>query len=193
MFASTLLFALGASASSSIYSGSGFGTYYYDISDVDACGTSFSSQNLGDVECSQVTALSLDTINSNYLVAMNHTQLVDNMETYCGKRVVVTINGVKSDLPLFIGDGCERCAEGSADSDTWNAEGAPGLDFSYTVLNELSGGEACDDGHVSIEWEILDETLYEFDTGASDSSTSQGPVSAAVTASASATASTFTA
>ncbi|OBT60042.1 hypothetical protein VE03_10547, partial [Pseudogymnoascus sp. 23342-1-I1] len=62
----------------------------------------------------------------------------------------------------------------STTSDTWEAAGAPGLDFSYSVLNELSGS-ACADGHIDITWDIVDETLYNFDTEGSD--TAQGPAS----------------
>jgi hypothetical protein len=150
-------------AQNTIYSGAGFGTYYYDVEQVQACGTDFSNQNLGAVECSLSTAVSLDDLNSNYVVAMNHSQLVTDMALYCGKRVIVSVNGVPSDLPLFIGDGCERCGTGSSSSTTWNANGAPGLDFSYSVLSELSS-EACDAGHIDISWEIVDETLHTFDT-----------------------------
>ena len=171
--AAGLLFGLRANAQSTIYSGTGFGTYYYDVVEVEACGTDFSAQNQGPVECSFSTALSLDQINSNYIVAMNHSQLVGDMALYCGKKVVVSVNGVASDLPLFIGDGCARCGTGSSSSDVWNADGAPGLDFSYSVLSELSSS-ACTDGHISITWEIVDETLYNFDTNAPGSP--EGPV-----------------
>ncbi|GLI82123.1 hypothetical protein PoHVEF18_010524 [Penicillium ochrochloron] len=171
MFQSTaaagLLLAIGASAQSVISSGQGFGTYYYDIDQVDACGTTFEYQNQGGVMCSSETLLSLNQMDTNYIVAMNNTQLGADPSQYCGKRVVVSVNGQKSDLQLFIGDGCQRCGTGSSSSDTWNAEGAPGLDFSYTVLDQLSGGSACNDGHMSISWEILDETIYNFDGSSS--------------------------
>jgi hypothetical protein len=171
MFQSTiaagLLFTLGASAQSVIYSGQGFGTYYYDIEQVDACGTTFEYQNEGGVMCSSDTLLSLDQMNTDYVVAMNNTQIGADPSLYCGKRVVVSVNGQQSDLPLIIGDGCQRCGTGSSSSDTWNPEGAPGLDFSYTVLNELSRGNACNDGHIAISWEILDETVYNFDGSSS--------------------------
>ena len=158
---STLFPAL-AAAQATIFSGTGYGTYYYDIEQVQACGADFSLQNMGDVECSFSTALTLDQINSNYVVAMNHTQLKGDLATYCGKKVVVTVNGVKSDLPLFIGDGCERCGDGNPDG-PWNPSGAPGLDFSYSVLSELSSS-ACSAGHIDLSWDILDEELYHFDT-----------------------------
>ena len=155
------------------YSGTGFGTYYYDVKQTSVCGADFSLQNQGFVECNQVTGLSLDQINSNYLVAMNRTQLVEDLGGYCGRRVIVSVNGVQSNLPLFVGDGCERCGTGSSD-DIWNPDGAPGLDFSYSVLSELDAS-ACQTGHVDISWEIVDETLYNFDTNAPN--LPQGPVS----------------
>lgn len=172
--AAGLLFSSRAYAQQSLNEGSGFGTYYYDIEKIDTCGTSFAAQNQGGVMCSHIDSLPLTEMNSNYVVAMNNTLLRGDMAKYCGKKVVVSVNGVASDLPLFIGDGCERCATGPSTSDTWEANGAPGLDFSYSVLNELSGS-ACADGHIDISWEIVDETLYNFDTDGSG--TAQGPAS----------------
>lgn len=159
--ATGLISVLGVNAQQTLYAGAGFGTYYYDVEEVQACGTDFSNQNLGNVECNYLTGLSLDQINSNYVVAMNHSQLIQDMETYCGKQVIVSVNGVASSLPLFIGDGCARCGTGSDSSTVWNADGAPGLDFSYSVLNELSSS-ACDAGHIDITWEIIDTMLYNF-------------------------------
>lgn len=162
--AAGLLFTSFACAADTISKGSGFGTYYYDVEQVDACGTSFSAQNQGTVMCSHIDTLPLTEINSNYVVAMNNTELRSDMAQYCGKKVIVSVNGKKSDLPLFIGDGCQRCGTGSSNAKTWDAQGAPGLDFSYSVLNELSGGSACDDGHIDISWEIVDESLHKFNT-----------------------------
>jgi hypothetical protein len=53
-----LFFALRTYAQETLYSGTGFGAYYYDIEQVEACGTDFEFQNEGYVECSQTTALS---------------------------------------------------------------------------------------------------------------------------------------
>jgi hypothetical protein len=178
--AAGLQFALPALAQSTIASGTGFGTYYYDTEQVNACSNDFGPQNQGPVECSSATALSLDQIDSNYLVAMNHTQLIGDIASYCGKRVVVSVNGVPSSLPLFIGDGCQRCGTGSSASDVWDANGAPGLDFSYSVLSELSSS-ACADGHISISWEIVDDTLFNFDTNAPGEP--EGPVGGSASAS----------
>jgi hypothetical protein len=152
-----------ASAQSVIDNGEGFGTYYYDIEQVNACGTTFEDQNKGGVMCSSATLLSLDQMDTNYVVAMNNTQLREDPSLYCGKKVAVSINGQPSDMALFIGDGCYRCGLGSSSNNEWNAEGAPGLDFSYTVLSRLSEGSACKDGHIALSWEILDELIYNFD------------------------------
>jgi hypothetical protein len=175
--AAGLLFALRAHGQDTIYSGTGFGTYYYDVEQVQACGADFSAQDTGQLECSLTQVLTLDMVNSNYVVAMNHTQLVGDMATYCGKKVIVSVNGQPSDLPLFIGDGCERCGTGSSSSTIWDPNGAPGLDFSYSVLSELSSS-ACAAGHIDLSWEIVDETLYNFDT--TGAGTPQGPVTAPV-------------
>ncbi|KAM0262587.1 hypothetical protein ACHAQJ_001632 [Trichoderma viride] len=173
ILASIGLFAASAFAQAVLDSGTGFGTYYYDVEDVDGCQTDFSNQNLGDVECNFFTGLTLNEIDSNYLVAMNHTQIAANLAEFCGKRVVVTANGVQSNLPLFIGDGCARCGTGSKTNTVWNPNGAPGLDFSLSVLSELNSN-ACFAGHIDISWEIVDETLYDFDTNAPGQPT--GPV-----------------
>ncbi|GMG10247.1 hypothetical protein BDV35DRAFT_398725 [Aspergillus flavus] len=145
-----------------IFSGAGFGTYYYDIKQVNVCGTSFTFQNAGPIQCSWAKALSLTDLNSNYVVAMNRTQLAEDLTAFCGKRVIVSVNGEPSDLPLFIGDGCERCSYGSGSNAVWDPHGAPGLDFSLSALSELSAS-AWDKGHVPITWEIVDEVIHPID------------------------------
>lgn len=158
--ATGLLYIIHTNAQAIIASGRGFGTYYYDIEHTDSCDTSFADQNAGYVNCS-MAPLTLEQINSNYLVAMNYTQLVQDPAKYCGKRVVVSVNGRQSNLPLFIGDSCKRCSSGSASNVVWDPNGAPGLDFSFTVLNELSKN-ACKDGHVLLSWKIVNKTVYNF-------------------------------
>jgi hypothetical protein len=81
---------------------------------------------------------------------------------YCGEKVIVYVKGFQSSLPLFIGDGCQRCGDGTASSTIWDPNSTPGLDFSYSVLSALSAN-ACTYGHISISWRIVDETLYSFD------------------------------
>ena len=45
--------------------------------------------------------------------------------------------------------------------------GAPSLDFSYEILNKLLQEAACAEGYIDIFWEIVDETLYNFDSTSS--------------------------
>ncbi|OBT60102.1 hypothetical protein VE03_10405 [Pseudogymnoascus sp. 23342-1-I1] len=75
MAAAGLLFSSRAYTQQYLNKGSGFGTYYYDVEQIEACGTSFSAQNQGGVMCSHITSLPLTEINSNYVVAMNNTLL----------------------------------------------------------------------------------------------------------------------
>ncbi|EHK21611.1 uncharacterized protein TRIVIDRAFT_131286, partial [Trichoderma virens Gv29-8] len=171
--ASVGLFAKLALSQAVINSGNGFGTYYYDIKDRTGCGNNFANMNQGFVECNQFTGLSLNQINNNNLVAMNHTLLASNLGKYCGKKVVVSINGVPSSIPFFIGDGCERCGTGSSTNTVWNPNGAPGLDFSLSSLDALNPN-GCFAGHINLSWQILDQTLYNFDTNAPGQPT--GPV-----------------
>lgn len=158
----TVVLAASAFAQDVLLHGKGFGTYYYDVQQPQSCGTDLSVQNLGYVMCNFHSPLSLNDINTNNLVAMSNLPL--NTPTgraqYCGKRVIVTVNGVVSETPFFIGDGCERCAHGT--DDVWNPKGAAGLDFSYTALNALSP-LACQAGHIKISYDIVNETLYHFE------------------------------
>ena len=158
-----LLLVPGALTQDVMFSGEGFGTYYYDVFDMDGCATGYQGMENGLVECSLEVALTLKQINSDYVVAMNHTQLAADLGKWCGKRVIVSVNGQPSSMPFFIGDGCERCGTGSPDSATWNPAGAPGLDFSFAALNELNS-LACAQGHIDISWEIVDEQIYNFAT-----------------------------
>lgn len=144
-----------------IYSGAGFGTYYYDVVETEACRNSFQNMDNGLVECSLEQPWTLNDIGSNYVVAMNDTLLKENMGRYCGKRAIVFMNGVPSRLPFFVGDGCHRCGTRPADRDTWNPDGAPGLDFSFSALRGLSS-EICENGHVDISWKVINEQIYDF-------------------------------
>ncbi|KAL7930230.1 hypothetical protein V8C35DRAFT_313313 [Trichoderma chlorosporum] len=173
IIASIGVFAKLALSASVINSGTGFGTYYYDVVDTNGCFDDFSNINQGFVECNQQTGLTLNEIGSNNLVAMNRTVLASNFAKYCGKQVIVSVNGVASSIPFFIGDGCERCATGPATASVWNPNGAPGLDFSLSQLDALNSN-GCNAGHINLSWQIVDTTLYNFDTNAPGQPT--GPV-----------------
>jgi hypothetical protein len=84
-------------------------------------------------------------------VAINVSELDIDRTKYCDKKVIVLVNSVVSDLPLFIGDGCRCC-------DT----GIPSLDFSYSVANMLDSS-ICDHGYLDLSWEVVDETVQSFD------------------------------
>ncbi|KOS21421.1 hypothetical protein ESCO_005073 [Escovopsis weberi] len=158
--AASVLLAPLALAAQVIDKGTGYGTYYYDIEDPKACYTDFRNINLGYVECS-MSPLTLTNIHSNNLVAMDHWKLAANPALYCGKQVIVSVNGVPSPIPFFIGDGCERCGRGTPNQASWNSYGAPGLDFSYSQLAALNNN-ACGAGHIDISWEITNTTLFDF-------------------------------
>ncbi|EED22718.1 hypothetical protein TSTA_062060 [Talaromyces stipitatus ATCC 10500] len=148
-----------------ISSGEGFATYYYDIKQPDACHISLSNMNSIPMQCGP----SADDVNSNYIVAINLTQLNLDMTFYCGKQVIIPINDKISTLLLFVGDGCKRSGGGSPSSDTWNSEAASRLDLSYSVLDELADGAACGKGYIRITWEIRDVLLYDFNSNVSRS------------------------
>lgn len=50
-------------------------TYYYDVRDVEVYGASFVEPNKGPVGACALDSLVLDHVNSNCVVAMNHSQL----------------------------------------------------------------------------------------------------------------------
>ena len=152
---------LRAVAQKTLFTGTGTGTYYYDIHEVQVRGIDFTDQNMGNVGCS-ASALSLDQISSNYIVAINNTQLHENLPELCGKKVILYVNGRRSNVPLFVGDGCARCAVDS------------GVDLSYSVLNDMMQGMAWEKGHTTIRWEILDQNIYTFDTASEGRSPATG-------------------
>lgn len=74
---------------------------------------------------------------------------------YCGKRVIVTINGQeRDDLPLVVWDNCLECGRA----------GNGGLDFSSNMFAELVGVERCAEGRIKNElsWRIVDEQIMDW-------------------------------
>lgn len=80
--ATAAIFSLGVQAT---FSGTGFGTFYYDINanDGDACGDDLASFDNRDVTCGWRIARTADEVDSDYMVAMNVTQLEAGLSTYC--------------------------------------------------------------------------------------------------------------
>ncbi|PMB65583.1 hypothetical protein BM221_008944 [Beauveria bassiana] len=96
----------GASAPHVILHGKGFGTYYYDVQQPQTCGTDLSLQNQGRVMCNFNSALSLNDIITNNLVAMSnlspHRIEVQPLRNLAHRRIVVRrfVEGKVSDLVL---------------------------------------------------------------------------------------------
>jgi hypothetical protein len=78
--AAAALFGITAQATSS---GTGFGTYYYDLVNSDPCGISVEALNTGDALCGWYTAKTIEQVGSEYLVAMNDTLLKSDLTAYC--------------------------------------------------------------------------------------------------------------
>lgn len=143
-----------------IAEGKGYGTMYYDVVSPKVQHYDWSVANSGALQCSFSTKISLDDVHSNYIIAINATELRQNRNKYCGKRVIVDVGGVTSDKQFFIGDGCKHCALDTK-SGKYNPHGAPGLNFSYLALMELSC-DAYAKGNIEIGWKIVDEEVHSF-------------------------------
>lgn len=148
-----ILFHIGlVTAQTVLAEGNGNGTFYYDVTQDRINTWDLTSMNHnGVLRCGDRVAITPVQLHSNYLVAMNETELNGNLKKYCGKRVIVTYNGKKSNIPFFIGDGCAACAR------------EPLLDFSFSGLAELSTrSEVWEKGRINIGWQIVNEDIYQF-------------------------------
>ena len=134
-------------------------TFYYDSKgEAGKCGPanaiSFFPESRGIPECSSwVTPETLLQIGSDNVVAIPHSLLGADRHKYCGKRIVVTVNGhERTDLNLFVFDGCAACDSNG------------GLDFSSNMFADLFSPERCKEGRIKneITWKIVDESLKEF-------------------------------
>ena len=153
----TIFLAVQASTNDILYQGGGDSTFYYDITGVGPCGppngiyTPF-PENEGYAMCEwyNPNPKRLIEYGTNNIVAIPNGILRDNIRNYCGKRVIVTIDGVeRSDIPLVVWDGCEACNENG------------GLDFSSTMFAELFGENRCVEGRIRGEmtFRIVDEQI----------------------------------
>ncbi|CAD6573642.1 MAG: hypothetical protein CYPHOPRED_005185 [Cyphobasidiales sp. Tagirdzhanova-0007] len=146
-------------ASVTIYSGSGQGTFYFDITGAGPCGavnglTSYPETN-GYAMCEPSSGYkTLAARGSNKVVAIPSGILTGNEAKYCGKAVSVTWNG-NTVSDLIVWDGCEAC------------NGNSGLDFSSTVFAEVFGNSNCAAGRMDgLTWEILDQQVWSYPSGA---------------------------
>ena len=164
MFASLALlcFATHAFAQSELLSGAGDATFYYDINGGGTCGPANGissypeTEGFSMCEWNNPTPRTLGSYNTNNIVALPNQILNGNLSKYCGKKVVVTIDGKeRDDLNLYIWDGCEAC----------NANN--GLDFSSTIFGDLFGEGRCGEGRIEgeLSWKIVDEQVEPYNFG----------------------------
>jgi hypothetical protein len=135
-------------------------TFYYDINGAGPCGpvngiASFSETN-GYAACEPSAGYqTLKERNTNNIVAIPVSLLSQNKASFCGKRVVATVNGVeRNDLNLVIWDSCVAN----------DARGNGGLDVSSTIFADLVGTDRCGEGRIKNElsWRIVDDQLIDW-------------------------------
>ncbi|KAJ3060710.1 hypothetical protein HDU98_003365, partial [Podochytrium sp. JEL0797] len=139
-----------ASPANILISGSGHGSYYYDItgagcSSQPALASALVTEAGGYTSCEPSTGYkTLAARGDNHIVALALDQMNANKAGLCGKQVVVKYNGQVVQGNFVVWDSCEACTGGVR------------LDFS---LGELLGinADACALGIVpGISWEVTD-------------------------------------
>jgi len=143
-----------------LYQGRGDATFYYDITGVGPCGPANGirspfPENQGYAMCEWTSPnpKRLIQYGTNNIVAIPNQLLRPNIRKFCGKRVIVSVNGKeRSDLRLVVWDGCEAC------------NGNGGLDFSSTIFAKLFGQNRCAAGRIKgeITYKIVDEQVIPF-------------------------------
>ena len=149
-------------AADDLLTGAGDATFYYDVNGAGTCGpangiSSYAeTDGYGMCEWYNPNPRTLRDYGTNNIVAMPNQILGGNLATYCGKKVIVSIDGQeRDDLNLFIWDGCEAC------------NGNDGLDFSSTIFGDLFGEGRCGEGRIQgeLSWRITDEQVQGFVSG----------------------------
>ena len=149
-------------AQNQLLSGAGDATFYYDINGGGTCGPANGISSYPETggycmcEWNNPSPKTLGSYNTNNIVAIPNQLLRNNLSKYCGKKVVVTIDGKeRDDLNLFVWDGCEAC----------NAN--DGLDFSSTTFGDLFGANRCPAGRIKgeLSWKIVDEQVQPYNFG----------------------------
>lgn len=142
----------------SLYTGSGDGTYYYDVSG-KFCPQDDEpyAENEGYPTCTSFDKnkwKNLQDYDTNNIVAIDRQLLADEAgrKKYCGKEIKVYKDGelVKGG-PFVVFDGCEAC------------EGGVRIDFSLSALDKIDNGNACENGVVpGISWDVVDNQIINF-------------------------------
>jgi hypothetical protein len=137
-----------------LYSGTGLGTYYYDYIGKTCNGDAFYQENNGYTQCESFTPgpfqKQLKDRQNNNIVAIDNLLLSTDRQKYCGKRVIVSHNGIPINNTFVVWDGCVAC------------QGGKRLDFSVSELLNIEP-DACRIGIVpNISWKVVDEVVIPF-------------------------------
>ena len=143
----------GGGEASVLLSGSGTGTYYYDIARSNCGGGSFAETN-GYPKCTSNTSYkTLAQYGTNNIVAIDNNLLnaPGGRERYCGKQIRVYRNDAEvAGGPFVVMDGCAGC-------------GSTTIDFSLTAADSISGGRACQDGRIGgLSWSVTTNQIIPF-------------------------------
>lgn len=140
-----------------MYSGSGSGTFYYDVTGLTCPGTPYYAENDGYPTCTSWDPSFWKTVQqygTNNMVAIDNTLLSTQAgrSRYCGKQIKVYKSGAEvSGGPFFVFDGCQACVGGGK------------IDFSLSALDSINDGNACRDGVVpGISWDVIDNQIIPF-------------------------------
>ncbi|KAJ3076634.1 hypothetical protein HDU98_001643 [Podochytrium sp. JEL0797] len=139
------------SSANILISGSGSGTYYYDIYNQVCPGFTHYAENQGITACEPSTGYqTLAQRNNNNIVAIAVDQLSANKAGLCGKRVVVKYNGEEVEGTFVVWDACVACTGGVK------------IDFSLGALEKIEPA-ACHMGVVpGMSWEVTDEQVIPY-------------------------------
>ncbi|KAJ3064722.1 hypothetical protein HDU98_011889 [Podochytrium sp. JEL0797] len=141
-----------ASSATILNTGSGDGTYYYDINNQHCPGqNSLAATNNFPTSCEPGAGFqTLASHGNNYMVALDITKMTGNKATYCGKRVIVSYKGQVMPGNFVVWDSCLACAGGGR------------LDFSLGALQQIEPN-ACQLGVVSgMSWEVTNEQVIPY-------------------------------
>ncbi|KAL7008852.1 hypothetical protein EMMF5_001598 [Cystobasidiomycetes sp. EMM_F5] len=143
---------------STLVSGTGDGTFYYDVNGAGTCGPvngvySFPETH-GIAMCEPYTKYkNLAQRNSNKVVAISASAMRGNLAQWCGKEVVISYKG-NTIGGFVLWDGCASC-------DSTN-----GIDLSSTEFGNLIGAANCGMGRVGgVSWKVTSNQLWDYPTG----------------------------
>lgn len=143
---------------SSLYSGSGSGTFNYDITNATCNGTASPyATSQGYPKCTSVVPSLYQTLQqygTNNIVAIDNNELAtaEGRANLCGKQIQIYRNGVKvTGGPFVVFDGCLACVGGGR------------ISLSLTALNAIDNYNACRDGVVSgLSWNVINDQIIPF-------------------------------